>query len=103
MPKQSSQITAENHFDTKTLSICADVVVVSLELTTTTTAREPLRRGLICAGEVPGYSRRLCKCGKQTALPTFAQPRRRRDDLAAKLNPEHSDRKSAATLKGGHL
>src|SRR5277367_3422034 len=39
-----------------------------------------------------GISKRkcLCKCGKQRTLPTFAQPRRRRAYLAAKLNPEHS-------------
>src|SRR5271169_866363 len=34
--------------------------------------------------------KRLCKCGKQRTLPTFAQPRRRRAYLAAKLKPEHS-------------
>src|ERR1039458_9869983 len=34
---------------------------------------------------------RLCKCGKQTALPTFAQPRRLlRTEFAAKLKPECS-------------
>ncbi len=33
---------------------------------------------------------RLCKCGKQTTLPTFAQPRLLRNHPAAKLNREHS-------------
>src|SRR5271156_4799154 len=39
-----------------------------------------------------GISKRkcLCKCGKQRTLPTFAQPRRRRAYLAAKLEPEYS-------------
>src|SRR5579884_3995142 len=37
-----------------------------------------------------GISHGLCKCGKQNQLPTFTQPRLRRDDLAAKLNREHS-------------
>lgn len=34
---------------------------------------------------------RLCKCGKQKTLPTFAQPRRRlRAEFAAKFGPELS-------------
>jgi putative transposase len=36
---------------------------------------------------------RLCKCGKPTPLPTFAQPRRRREYLGAKIQPRISSYK----------
>ena len=42
------------------------------------------------AGRVPAKCR-LCKCGKQRALPTFTQPRRLlRDNLGAKPKPGNS-------------
>src|SRR5260370_41667892 len=37
-----------------------------------------------------GIRNRLCKCGKQTTLSTFAQPRLLRSKFAAKLKPEYS-------------
>jgi hypothetical protein len=37
-----------------------------------------------------GIRNRLCKCGKQKALSTFAQPRLLRSKFAAQLKPEYS-------------